>query len=186
MTNIITEIFIRFHDLLLAPLTHKEMLWIAIPLLLTTILLELYFARYKFEELGWNSAYANTLVLVFVSIDLFRFLYTNDQLNYITGKNALAIIVAILGILLAVSNYLHVWSKDIAYGISGKLPINVLAYMSIILIYSNIPIDIITLIASLGILALFIIIILIIRFITPKAIELSEEEVLERERAPKP
>ena len=54
------------------------------------------------------------------------------------------------------------------------------------LIYSNIAIDLLTLIASIGVLIIFILIIHAMRYIIPKVIELDEDEYKERDNAPEP
>ena len=161
-------------------------LWVLTPLFFTAIFMELYFARYKFEDMGWNSAYGNVLVLIFVAIDLFRYLHIHNELTFLTPRNILVITLTLLGIALTVSNFLHAWSKSLAYGISGHLPINFLAFIAVMLVYSGLPVDFITLVSSLGILIIFIVLILLIKYIIPKAIELDEDEYLEREKAPKP
>ncbi len=176
----------RFVDLLTAPFTYTDMLWTLTPLFLTAVFMELYFARYKFEDMGWNSAYGNVLVLIFVAIDLFRYLHVHNELTYLTPRNILVISLTIIGIALSVSNFLHAWSKKLAYGISGHLPINFLAFMAVLLVYSGLPIDFITFISSIGILILLAAFILLIKYIVPKAIELDEDEYLERENAPRP
>ena len=113
MINGVTEssslaIVDRFVDLLLAPAQFTQMLWMAVPLVLTIFLMELYFSRYSAEELGWNSAYGNALVLLFVTVDLFRYLYNNNLLEMMSLKLALALAVAILAILLTMINFLHI------------------------------------------------------------------------------
>ncbi len=186
MADIVTSVIDMFLVLLTAPLDYPDMLWILTPLFLTMIFTELYFARYKFEELGWNSAYGNVLVLIFVAIDLFRFLYVNNELAFVSTRNTLVITLTILGVVMSVANFLHVWSKEVAFGISSKLPINFLAYVAVVIIYADITINLITLIASIGVLAVFILLILGMRIIIPKAIELDEDEYRERENAPVP
>ncbi len=176
----------RIYELLFSPFHYPDMLWIITPLFLAMILQELYFARYKFEELGWNSAYANGLVLIFVAIDLFRILYNSNELTFISQRNVLVITLTVVGIVLAVLNYLHLWNKEFAFGISSKLPTNFVVYMAVVLIYSRIPIDLYTLFASVIVLLIFILIILGIQFIVPKAIELDEDEYKESRNAPHP
>jgi len=161
----------RFVEVLTAPITYKEMLWIATPLILLLFLTEIYFSRYKFEELGWNSAFGNSLLLLFVSIDLFRYLYNNDLLDTITIKTALAIAVLLMAIFLILIDFFHLIPENVAYGMSSKLPMNFIAYMSIILIYSPIPLDLATLIAAFGLLVIFSSIVVLLRSIIPTAIE---------------
>jgi hypothetical protein len=167
----ITAIKDRFIELLLAPVEHLEMLWIAAPLILALFLTEIYFSRYKGEELGWNSAYGNALVLLFVALDIFRYLYNNNLLDTLNIKLAIALAVSIMAVLLMMVNFLHMFPEHIAYGLSSKLPMNFLAYVALILVYSNIPIDILTLISSTGLLVIFSAIIILIRSLIPTSVE---------------
>ncbi|MFH1592764.1 MAG: hypothetical protein ABIB47_05350 [Candidatus Woesearchaeota archaeon] len=186
MIGVIGTLVDRFIDILIAPYNFRDMLWILTPLFLALLLIELYFARYKFEEAGWNVPYSNSLIMIFVSIDLFRILNSGGELSDITPRIALAVGVATLGVFLTASNFLHLWSREFAFGMSNHLPMNFIAYMSVVIIYSRIPLDFYTLIASFGIFVVFVLLILLIRFIVPKAIELDIEELKEREEAPTP
>ena len=161
----------RFLEVLTAPFKHTDMLWIAVPLVLTIFLTELYFSRYKAEQLGWNSAFGNALVLLFVAVDMFRFLYNHDMLSVMTLKLALAITVAIMAILISMLNFLHLIPESLAYGMSSKLPMNFVAYIGLILIYSNIPADFITLLASALLLVVFSALIITMRSLVPSSVE---------------
>ena len=57
----------------------QEVLWILAPLVITLILMEMYFGRYKEEELGWNTAFGNTLILIFISANLIHHLHINQM-----------------------------------------------------------------------------------------------------------
>jgi hypothetical protein len=161
----------RFMELLLAPTQYTEMLWLAIPLALTLFLTELYFSRYKTEELGWNSAYGNAMVLLFVSLDIFRYLHNNNMLETLTIKLALAFAVAIMAVLLTLINFLHIIPEKMAYGLSSKLPMNFIAYISLILIYSNIPIDLLTVIGSAVLLVIVSLVLILLRSLIPSSVE---------------
>jgi len=161
----------RFLELVTAPYYHKEMLWIGVPLVFVLFLTEIYFSRYKFEELGWNSAFGNALVLLFVSIDLFRYLYNNNLLDTVTIKTALAIAVSLMALLLILVNFFHLIPESIAYGMSSKLPMNFIAYVSVLLVYSNIPLDFTTLVAAIAFLSIISLMIITLRSMIPTAIE---------------
>ncbi len=161
----------RFLDLLLAPVQYSEMLWIAIPLVLTLVLTELYFSRYKAEALGWNSAYGNALVLVFVAVDIFRYLYNHALLETMSLKLAVAIALTMLAIILTVCNFLHLLPENVAYGLSAKLPMNFLAYLALLLVYSEVPIDWLTLLAAAGLLIVFSAVIILLQMIIPSSVE---------------
>ncbi|MDP3917108.1 MAG: hypothetical protein Q8Q42_02360 [Nanoarchaeota archaeon] len=161
----------RFLEMLTAPVNHTEMLWIAIPLVLTVFLTEIYFSRYKQEELGWNSAYGNALVLIFVTVDIFRYLYNHNMIETMNVKLAIGVAVGIMSILLTMINFLHILPEQFAYGLSSKLPMNFLSYIALILVYSNIPVDLPTIVSAAGLLILFSAIIILLRSVIPTSIE---------------
>ena len=51
------EVVSRFIELLLAPANNIDMIWMVIPLLVSTFLMTIYFGKYRKEELGWNTAF---------------------------------------------------------------------------------------------------------------------------------
>ncbi|HLD02443.1 MAG TPA: hypothetical protein VJC07_01960 [Candidatus Nanoarchaeia archaeon] len=142
-------VFDRFLEILRAPYTYSDMLWSLAPVVAALLLIELYFGRYKHEELGWNTAFGNTLVLLFVSIDLFRRLYTTGTLHPENPKLMIAAIVAVFGILLSFIDFFHLLPKRLAWDVSSKTPMNFLACIAVILVYAEIPLDRITFFASL-------------------------------------
>jgi len=106
--------------------------------------MEFYFGRHKDEELGWNTAYGNALILLFVAIDLFRHLYEPSKdtlLGFFTTTNDIKIIIPILifvlGFILAFIDFFHFLPKKIAYAISSPPYINLIGLLGIIIVYSN-------------------------------------------------
>lgn len=178
----------RFMELLLAPINYTETLWMVIPVLFTLFLVELYFGRYKAEELGWNSAFGNSLVLIFVSIDMVRLLYTQKGLQafmYVNPKVALILAVIIEGIALTLMAFYHILPEHVAFNFSSALPMNFIAYISILLVYTNIPIDFYTVLAAFGIMAILVLILTIVKIIEPKSYDVTGLEKYVR-KAPTP
>jgi len=150
-----------------SPFHFTDMLWILIPLLFTLFLMELYFGRYKFEELGWNTAFSNTLVLIFVSLDLLRYLYNNGELIF-GLKTILVGSVIFLGVILTFFNFFHILPKELGFTISSKFPMNFLALCSLLIIYSRVPLDFAT---AGGVIILMIVtysIIKLLNWVTPE------------------
>ena len=123
-----TEVFSRFVDLVTAPYYHRELLWITIPLIIVLLLMEFYFGRYEKEELGWNTAVGNALVLLFVAMDLYRHIYEQsvykDFLNFIFVESRgvfIASIVALEGFWLLFANFFHILPKRFAFFASASL-----------------------------------------------------------------
>jgi len=136
----------RIFDIIKAPVRQPEMLWIIVPVLVSTILMTYYFGKYKKEELGWNTAFGNSIILFFACIDLLRYLFTNQLLG-INVKTILVVAVLLEGIILTFLNFLHALPKSFAFGISSGMTVNILALSLIVLIYSQLPLDQITAIA---------------------------------------
>jgi len=172
----------RLVELIKAPAINPEMLWIVTPLVIATLLMTFYFGRYLKEEIGWNTAVGNSLVLVFVSIDLFRYIYTNPHLELIVGwiptKTIVAILVALEGFTLLYADFFHFLPEKIAFFISSALPVNLTAYVAIAIVYSNIPFNLITIASAL---VLFFILLGIF-----EAVKYIERNVLSKKSEEKP
>jgi len=182
------DLFARFMEIVLAPYNHNDMLWIITPMLITIVMMELYFGRYRKEELGWNSAVANSMVLIFVSVDVLRRMYGDDGfISFITQelfasidmpvKTVIALSLMLYGVLLLFFNFFHIFPKKFAFFISSSLPVNFIAYMVIVIIYSDLPIletdGYLTLIASFVFLSILYVFFTFIQLLEPK------EEIVE-------
>lgn len=181
-------IFQRVWDLASAPFHHQEMLWILFPLLFTLIVLEFYFDRHGDEELGWGAAIANSLILVFVGIDLLKHsfhyetpwvvlkeislaVFTDATLPLEPQVLILILFLGAMGLAVTLINYYHLLPRKMAFVISGHPPINFLAYFAIAIVYSTgteseIPFDLTTLIAG----AILFIILLVIFFLFKRSV----------------
>jgi len=130
-------IFTRFLDIVLAPYRHPEMLWIAVPLILTIFLMEFYFGKYKEEELGWNTAYGNAIVLIFVLVDLFRHTYQMGDLFTFNIKTLVIVLLMIDTLILILIDFYHLFPKTFAFGLSSKLPFSRISIILTSNIYIN-------------------------------------------------
>ena len=157
----------RIIEIITSPVNNPEMLWLLAPLLLTLFLMELYFGRNKEEELGWNTAFGNVLVLIFVSAYLANHIYQNALITD-PIKVSIAATVIFMGLILMLIDFFHLLPKKIAFQISSKLPINYMAFVAIILVYTDIAIDRFTTIAFSLILIALSIFIGLVHILIPK------------------
>ena len=176
----------RVIEIIKEPILHKEMLWVLLPLLVALFLIELYFAFYKEEELGWNTAVSNSLVLFFVGMNLCSFLYSPEAgKNMLIGvgpsvspellgialkKSIIAYFVIFESISLLILNFFHLLAKKFAFGISSGLILNYIGIVSIILVYSpNTALlnELVTLPAILVLFVLMVLFFLIIKALFP-------------------
>ncbi len=148
----------RFVDLISAPYHYPEMIWMVVPLIFILLIMEFYFGRYKKEELGWNTAVGNSAVLIFIAIDLFRHLQSNwpeDALFSIMGtpiptKIFVTFIIALEGVTMLFADFFHFIPKKIAFFLCSALPVNLQAYIALVIVYSdNIPLDLVTISAAI-------------------------------------
>lgn len=167
------SVFPRLGELVNTPFTDPQVLWTILPLLATAFFLELYFGRYKTEELGWNSAFANCISLLWVTTALVRFIYEQYGITLVsvwsfqsyTPALVLVAVVALWSLILAVSNFFHILPRWLAFFVSSTIPVNVSATVITVIVIGQFPVERVTL-AAAGILWLG----LVILFATVQAI----------------
>ncbi|MCL6500519.1 MAG: hypothetical protein K6T16_00600 [Candidatus Pacearchaeota archaeon] len=180
----------RSAEIMRQPAINSEMLWILLPLLITLFLMELYFGRYTKAELGWNSAVGNSLVLFFVGMNLSSYLYSKNMLVGFTDvpvtlldvasqKTFIAFVIVIESVFLVVLNFFRLVSKRFAFGISSELILNYIGVISIIAVYSDLPLDLLSLSAVIFIFIVLVLFFWVLRAIEPKVKPEEEEEQAE-------
>src|SRR3990167_9417423 len=119
----------RTTEILYKPIILKNLLWIIAPLLITLVLIQLYFGRYKNEELGWNTAFGNSVSLLWVTTTLFRFVYEQNNGSllaaFLLNKNKI-ILISILGLWAMLSIFLqffHILPRKIDFLIYSSVSI---------------------------------------------------------------
>ncbi len=169
----------RVLDLINQAISNRETLWILLPLVVTFFLIELYFRRYRRETLGWESAVGNSLVLFFVAITLFSYLDRNNLLFGVSSlsseifpialtKSIITFFILLESILLILLDFFHLMPKKIAFGISSSMIINIISIMCVLLVYSELPLDIVTILAILFLIAVLILVLNLISPLVPE------------------
>jgi hypothetical protein len=159
----------RFMELALAPLQNQEMLWAALPLVIATVFITLYFGRNKGEELGWNTAFGNTMVFLFTAIGIIRQMYYQggggswDNVFSSNLYTSLALALAGTSIFLMAITYFHLMPKKVAFVLFSAPPINVSVYVAMSIVYANVIPDLATLGASIVLLALILVVLGILK-----------------------
>tara|TARA_Y100000310_G_scaffold344450_1_gene457276 strand:+ start:337 stop:1041 length:705 start_codon:yes stop_codon:yes gene_type:complete len=119
-------------------------LWIIIPLALATIIILMYFERYEKEKAGWNTYLSNSLVLLFVSLLLFRYIYSINNAGFFNfvehlDKTIASAVLLLIGLILLKFNFEHILPERFAKYLSSVLTINILAYALVLFVYSKFP-----------------------------------------------
>ena len=167
-TIYVPKLLNRLITLLKAPAYNPNMIWIITPLILTLLIMTLYFGKYITEELGWNTAVGNSLVLVYTSIDLLRMIYNGGIITYAPTlinfvvdpvKSLVALGVGLFGLGLMLINFTHTLPKKVAYVFSSPLPISIIAYIALAVAYVDLEFSLLTI--SAGVLLYFVLLIIL-------------------------
>lgn len=147
--EMITLIPARYWQFISSPFTHPAMQWIIIPLLVTFLLSEFYFFRHPDEELGWNAALMNSLVLIFVAIDMTKTVFEHQTPVQVArlfiaslqhGENLgifiTIIFIGLLGVFLAFVNYFHLIPRRLAFLVSSHASMNFIALTAVVTVYT--------------------------------------------------
>lgn len=165
------EVWVRAVELFSAPVHQPLMWWELGPLLVALVVIELYFGRYKREPVGWNSAVSNALVLVFVGSNLMHYLFLEELLNFSNAQSWIPLGLIAFGLLLVALDFFHALPESIAFGISSVLMLNALALVGVLIVYTGVPIDSLTL-TTAGVLLLVILALFkLIHLFQPSAVD---------------
>lgn len=152
---LLAQIIPRFVSFIEAPIHDTDMLYTVVPLLASLTLMEIYFGRNKTEELGWNTAFGNTVALFFVMANLVRYLLSKYPVDALINDAVPSYKLTLVGILsleaaiLIYFNYYHMLPKNLAFLISSSLPVNVTAFLTTVMVMGNFPFDFVTLQAAI-------------------------------------
>jgi len=184
----------RVKELILAPAEHPDMLWTLAPMIIALVLMQMYFGRNKDEALGWNTAFGNSIALIFISSSLLRQLYIMSGTGRVEDflMSALLfnepkfLIIALLflyGVLLSTISFFHWLPEKLAFFMMSGVPINATAYVVIVLVNSdNILLDRHTLSAGVVILVLVYVLSVLLKTIVPQSVA-SKINRLEKRKA---
>ncbi len=119
------------------------------------------------EELGWNTAFGNSMALMFVSLYCLRYISGLDA-DIVTAfssailRTLTSLFVLVYAFALLFLNFFHRIPKWVSFFISASLPINLITYVTRAVVYTGANVDFPMVIASLS---LFIILFLFFKLL---------------------
>jgi hypothetical protein len=129
-----------FLNLLFAPYYYPEMFWVVFPLIITLFVIEFYSGLYENEDYGGHTALTNSLVFVYIGVDLIRKLLHEPGTSNYGIKLGVSITLVMFGLILIYDNFKHkggIFSKIF----SSLLLVNTLTYLAIVTVYAEYVID---------------------------------------------
>ena len=141
MAMLFENLFYRFWSIINAPFTDYQLIWISLPVIFSLLLIEFYFGSHFQKELGKNAFLINNLILVFVGVDLLRIIFDRyENTNLPLVKIIISVLIILSGLIFI---YLEFYIKHpfvVNFVLSNIIPINMLVYLFIVLVYKNIKI----------------------------------------------
>ena len=168
---------IYFVNLSLTP----ELLWNITPLFIATILIVVYFEIYREESYVRSSYLSNSLVLIFVSMALFRYLFSIGGGGYFNlveypAKSLAVIFLLFVGVGLTKFNFEHVFPERFSKYISSPLTINLLAYGIILFVFASIKFNFLSILSLIFLISILIAVFNLIKFPIRKLRKSIEKE----------
>lgn len=159
-------------NILVSPWLSLDTLWTVLPLVMILVLIHLYFGRYRTEELGWNSAFSNSISLLWVCVILARSLFEEygfKQIFYENGFREMVLVGLLVFLVLSmlVFNYFHLLPKRLAFIFSSSDFVYVLAYVVISLIVGGFSINKNSLFAAVLVYAVLVLFLQLIKSFVP-------------------
>jgi hypothetical protein len=170
---IIYNLFPRVWEMFITPWKHVETLWAVLPLILILVLIHLYFGRHKTEQLGWNSAFGNSISLLWICVILVKLFFTQHSLHDVSVDPLVFQKSILLGLLLIwvfvqlVFNFFHTIPKRFAFVLSSADSVYILAYILISIIAGRIMVDKHGVLAAVVLFCVMVGILEFIKYITP-------------------
>ena len=111
---------------------------------------------------------------MFVALNLFQFIFRQEgekffKIFHVSGFY-IALFILALGILLFFVDFFHALPEGLAFTVSAHLPVNITAYVSIVLVYTGMPLDLVTLLAWLLLVIILGIFFFFVKLLLPKGI----------------
>lgn len=133
-TAVVFDAYIQFLGF---PLNNPDFLPTVLPLLIGLFVIEVYFARWDDEELGWNSAVSNSTLIITTALTLiYRLNIAPDPTG---SRTVVAYGILLLGLGYLVLNFYHLWPARVAFNVSSSFPVYTLVYLAIVVVHAGIP-----------------------------------------------
>ena len=126
----LNEMITGFEGIFRAPFKSLDALWVLIPLFIMWIVLEIYFAKYKHEELGWNTALANGITLSWLTLEGLRSLFSTKPDDFLFRLIA-SLLILLYAIIIVYFSFTHKISPKWNFALAEPTPVYFLGVFSV-------------------------------------------------------
>jgi len=140
----IGEIFINlgkaFVEIFKPIFVEPSLFWYLGPILLFWLILEVYFSKYKKEELGWNTALGNGLSVFWVLTISMKYLFDNHRENFELIKFIALLIIMLYAVLIIINSFSHKLREKVSFLLASPTITYYLSAVAILWTYGKLEI----------------------------------------------
>ena len=117
-----------------------SLFWYLGPILLFWFILEIYFSKYKSEELGWNTALGNGLSVFWVLTISMKYLFDNHRENFEWIKFIALLIIMLYAIFIIINSFSHKLREKVSFLLASPTATYYLSGVAILWTYGELEI----------------------------------------------
>jgi predicted neutral ceramidase superfamily lipid hydrolase len=169
MAEIFTNLLGGFREIFVAPFRDPSIFWLLSPLLLFWFVLEIYFSKYKAEQLGWNSALGNGMTMMWVVVISLKALFTRGTDLFSLDKLLLIIFITLYSFFIIYISFTHKIQKGIFFFLASPTIVYFLSGVALVWVHGLIKIDMWVMISLIILYLMILLIEFILRKLMPEA-----------------
>jgi len=129
-----------FVDIFKPAFVDPSIMWYLGPVFLFWFILEIYFSKYKKEELGWNTSLGNGLSVFWVLIISMRYLFDKNMENFEWVKFIALIALMLYAIFVIINSFSHKLDSKISFLLASPTATYYLSGVAILWTYGKLDI----------------------------------------------
>lgn len=138
--EILTNLGKSFVDIIKPAFVDPSILWFLGPVFLFWFIFEVYFSRYKKEELGWNTALGNGLSVFWIIIVSIKYLFENHLENFEWIKFIALLTIMIYAIFIIINSFSHKIREKVSFLLASPTITYYLSGVAILWTYGKLEI----------------------------------------------
>lgn len=136
------SVWVAVKEILSAPFRGAHLWWQLTPIFLLWIVLEIYFARYKHEELGWNTALGNAITLFWIGVSSMQQLFLRKIGEaFLWGNAAMVFLIIAYASFVAYISFGHKLGARTTYILAYPTIIYYLSFFAVIWGYKALEVN---------------------------------------------
>jgi hypothetical protein len=140
ISEILANLGNAFADIFKPAFVDPSIMWYLGPVFLFWFVLEIYFSKYKKEELGWNTSLGNGLSVFWVLIISMRYLFDNSMENFEWVKFIALITLVLYAMFIIINSFAHKLSSKISFLLASPTATYYLSGVAILWTYGKLDI----------------------------------------------